>query len=680
MMLCLLLILVTTAGMICVPSADETAAPAAATDETTATAVTEPASQELTGKSSDDIVKMMGLGWDLGNQFDAAGGTKDDVLKHETSWGNPIVTKELIHAIAEAGFRTIRIPITWDREINNFDNYRINEAFLARVKQVVDYCYDENLIIIINMHHEPWLNVKNLDKGYYTVGIKLKAVWEQVAEYFAEYDQHLIFEGMNEPRMQGSTIEWSGNREAYGAINYLNQIFAETVRGNGKGHNSERCLMIPAYAASCSPTVMGAVQLPTYQGEVVSNLIASVHTYTPYDFCLQDTQTTFTPATDGQQIDSVFRGIRSVFLDEGIPVVIGETGATEKGNSEERVKWAEFMGRESKAYGVPIVLWDNGSNTHKGGESHAYINRSTCEWLYPEVIQSLFAGYESEQYGSALETKEDGNSYLGGSQIFYDSDGLTDVEQWNAAYITIAAKSTWFAEERKIGIVYTGSGEPKIILDSEAKKLWWMPVDISYRETIGDKKVAWFEYEDIKKVLDGYGLTDPADLRNLCVVATEGDITTYEIDVVGQPRISYMVCGENYFTGYSKEKVDNPDPAEWVFEGWYVDKKYTVPYTSETVINGDTTIYAKLRLKTEEERPAVTPEPEPTPTPEPTIAPTATPETIPENHEISPTPFSDDGDLTGTGNSKWMIVVAIALMMSILLIICIMVISKDRKN
>ena len=191
--------------------------------------------EELTGKTAAEVVNLMGIGWNIGNTFDATGGTG---AAHETNWGNPKVTKELIHTVSEAGFNVIRIPITWAQELNLADNYKIKDEFLARVKEVIDWCYEDNLFVIINVHHEGWLNIRNLDKEYRKVGVELEAVWAQIADYFADYDQHLIFEGMNEPRMAGSSVEWTGNKDAYQAVNYLIQVFAQTVRANGKGHNS----------------------------------------------------------------------------------------------------------------------------------------------------------------------------------------------------------------------------------------------------------------------------------------------------------------------------------------------------------------------------------------------------------------------------------------------------------
>ena len=639
---------------------------------------------ELTGKTSAEVVNLMGIGWNIGNTFDATGGSG---ASHETNWGNPKVTKELIHTVSEAGFNVIRIPITWAQEINASENYKIKDAFLERVKEVIDWCYEDNMFVIINVHHEFWVNIRNLDKEYRKVGVELEAVWAQIAEYFADYDQHLIFEGMNEPRMAGSSVEWTGNKDAYQAINYLNQVFAQTVRANGKGHNGERCLMIPGYAASSSSNIMEAVSIPSYDGKPVANIIASVHCYAPYNFCLQDSQMTFGNG-DAASVEAIFRSIKSVFLDNGIPTVIGETSATEKGNTEERVKWAECMGKLSQSYGIPIVIWDNGSDSKKGGESHAYINRRTLEWNYPTVVKGLFDGFASEERGSALKDNGgDGgeSTTITGDSIWKALGGATATKEWDSTYISMGAKATWFDADRSIAIVYTGTSEPKLILDSETKQQWWIPVEPTKRETLGDKKVIWYEYETLMSTLAEFGITDPTDLRNFMIVAVpaEGealDLTTHEIVVTGAPRLTYIVNGMRYYFGTNTP--DDPQLEDWVFLGWYTSKTYETKYEKGVEINSDATVYAMLRLKTDEERAAeITPTPEPTV--EPTAAPTATAdptEAVEPTKAAEPTQAPERPADEHPSTTGWWIIVAAGLVAMVIVCAIIMKVVKAKKK
>lgn len=362
--------------------------------------------EELTGLTAHEIVARMGLGWNLGNTFDATGGNKSNVYSQEQSWGNPKVDAALIHKVKEAGFDTIRIPVTWYRQLSKDGTYTINPAFLDRVKEVVDYAYAEGLFVIINMHHEEWLNCKTLDKDYEKIGVQLAAIWRQVADAFAEYDQHLLFEGMNEPRLKGSTYEWNGTPEGSKAVNYLNQVFVETVRTDAKGHNGERALLIPAYAASSNAVLMNRVVIPQLNGVQAENIVASVHSYTPYDFCLSDKSARFDlkDTSDTLSVDSVFYSIKSSFLDKGIPVVMTETGATNTNdNHDQRENWAYYMGTKAAAYGVPIVIWDNGAPGKSGGECHVWINRRGNDITpYPDLLDKLFEGAGSVAWGSGL--------------------------------------------------------------------------------------------------------------------------------------------------------------------------------------------------------------------------------------------------------------------------------------
>lgn len=362
--------------------------------------------EELTGLTAHEIVAQMGLGWNLGNTFDAMHGNQKNVYSQEQSWGNPKVEPELIHKVKEAGFNTIRIPVTWFTQLSNDGTYTINPAFLARVKEVVDYAYAEGLFVIINMHHEEWLNSPTLDKDFEQIGVQLEAIWRQIADYFAEYDQHLLFEGMNEPRMKGTSAEWNGTPEGSKAVNYLNQVFVNTIRTDAKGYNDERALLFPSYSASCSAVQMNRVEIPQWNGEQAKNIIASVHSYTPYDFCLSDNSASFklNDFSHTFSVDAVFYAIKSSFLEKGIPVVMTETGATNTNdNTEDRANWAYYMGVKAATYGVPIVIWDNGAYGTSGGECHVWINRRGNEITpIPTVLEKLFEGAASVEWGSGM--------------------------------------------------------------------------------------------------------------------------------------------------------------------------------------------------------------------------------------------------------------------------------------
>lgn len=294
---------------------------------------------------------------------------------------------------------------------------------MARVKEVVDYAYNQGLYVILNTMHEDFTENPSLNTDYVKVGEELSAIWKQIAEVFKDYDQHLIFESMNEPRQTNCGSEWSGSVDGFAAVNYLNQVFVNTIRINAKGYNDERCLMIPGYAASSGTGALNGISLPTYNGEVCNNLIVSVHSYTPYNFCLSDDSDTF-DENGAAAIDKVYEDIQSCFLDYGIAVVMGETGATNTGNNTaERAEWAKYFTSTSAKYGVPVCLWDNGNNDSVGGECHSYIDRRTGEWRteFASVIDGFINGYKDTEWN----TVEDGVSEdsTAGREIKYMANG-----------------------------------------------------------------------------------------------------------------------------------------------------------------------------------------------------------------------------------------------------------------
>lgn len=342
---------------------------------------------EIRDISSMELIGELVAGWNLGNTLDATGGNG---LSSETSWGNPETTKEMMDTVKAAGFNLIRIPITWARHLDINDE--IDPAWLDRVQQVVDFTIDENTYVIINLHHEEWNNTF-AEKKDETVE-KMKKVWSQIAERFKNYDEHLIFEGQNEPRKKGTNLEWTGgDEECWDFVNATNMAFVETVRASG-GNNAKRHLMIPGYCATSDPIGPTMIQLP----ENDDKIIVSVHAYTPYSFALADTPTgkfSSTRANATRDIDSLAEMLKTSYIDNNIAVIIGETGARNKDNLESRVDWAGYYTSTMRDAGVTCIWWDNGS-VSGSGENFGLLDRKTCTWYFPEIAEAFIAGAKGE--------------------------------------------------------------------------------------------------------------------------------------------------------------------------------------------------------------------------------------------------------------------------------------------
>ena len=336
--------------------------------------------------TSIDFVKELKLGWNLGNTLDAKGGMG---VTSENAWGNPVTKKEMILDIKEAGFNVIRIPVTWDGHLTADGNYTIHDKWLERVKEVVDYAYEEDMYVILNTHHEEWIfpSYENQE----AVTEQLIAVWTQIANYFKDYDEHLIFEGMNEPRMKGTPYEWNGgNQEGHDVVNALGQAFVETVRLSG-GNNLYRQLMVPGYAASSSVNALKAIKLPKDE-----YLILSVHAYLPYLMALDGGSTnTFDTSNlnDTKDIDELMTNLNDLFISKGIPVVIGEFGSRNKENLEDRVALAEYFVKAAQKYRIPCVWWDN-NQFNGNGENFGLYDRREKSWIYPEIVEAMKKGLE----------------------------------------------------------------------------------------------------------------------------------------------------------------------------------------------------------------------------------------------------------------------------------------------
>ena len=331
-------------------------------------------------RSSTEIVKDIKVGWNLGNTLDSYNTGKSG-LETEIGWGNPTTTEEMIKGVKNAGFNAIRIPVTWDEHI--YDGAISNE-WLNRVKDVVDYAYNNDMYVILNMHHDDYIWFNPTEAEYAGDSEKLKKIWQQIAETFKGYDDHLIFEGMNEPRSVGSAAEWLGGTAAERAIiNKYEQDFVDTVRASG-GNNADRTLIITSYAASAEDSAVNDITIPDD-----SNIIVSLHYYAPWRFA--DGQITTFGDSEKSELDAKFAKIKSKFIDKGIPVIIGEFGCVAKADDAVRADYYNYYIASAKANGIKCFVWDNGVATGTG--AYGLYNRRSCSWN-DTILAGIMKGAE----------------------------------------------------------------------------------------------------------------------------------------------------------------------------------------------------------------------------------------------------------------------------------------------
>ncbi|MGM0883630.1 MAG: cellulase family glycosylhydrolase [Bacillota bacterium] len=408
---------------------------------------------DFTQLNSSQVVFEMGAGWNLGNALDA----NVNGVPSETAWGNPVITKALIQKVKATGFKSIRIPVTYMKKIGSAPNYTIDSAYLARVKEVVDYAYSEGLFVIINIHHDGyhsttpntpsdnWLLPNASDQN--TIRDKFKKVWQQIANTFVDYNEHLIFESMNEV-FDGKT--YSGAQPdltIYSNINTLNQIFVDTVRQTG-GNNAARWLLIPGWNTNIDYTAGNngytGFALPTdnYRSSTIPSsekrIMISVHYYSPWDFAGEESGNitqwgaTATNAskksTWGQEdyLDAQLKSTYDKFVTQGYPVVIGEYGSIDKtafdsANNTYRAAFAKAVASTARKYSSVPVIWDNGGNGQYG---FGLFNRSTYAVTQQGIIDAIM---------SVMNTSKMKNVTTG---LYIDGIGRTtngsNAGQWSA--------------------------------------------------------------------------------------------------------------------------------------------------------------------------------------------------------------------------------------------------------
>jgi endoglucanase len=342
--------------------------------------------------TAQQVASQMRVGWNLGNTLEAICG--------ENAWGNPTTTQALINSVKAAGFNTIRIPVAWDCHTTNGV---IDPNWLARVKTVVDYCANNNMYIIVNIHWDGgWLD-NNINAGAQaSVNAKQRNYWTQIANYFKGYNERLLFASANEPPADDAN-------EMSILLSY-HQTFVDAVRATG-GNNSSRTLIIQGPSTNIDLTNSLMNTLPTDQ--IANRLMVEVHYYTPWQFCgltedaswgtmfyywgngFHSTTETSRNATWGEEseVERSLGLMKTKFVDRGIPVLIGEFGAIRRTNPSNvslhlasREYFNRYLVSSARSKGMIPVYWDNGAS------DFGIFNRNTASVSDQGVVNAIMQG------------------------------------------------------------------------------------------------------------------------------------------------------------------------------------------------------------------------------------------------------------------------------------------------
>jgi len=368
-----------------------------------------PLTDDFTITTATELNASIRIGWNLGNTLDAWGDrygfawlgdgvyANTSIAEMETAWVGHVATQGLINAVSDAGFNALRVPVTWFKATD--ENFIIREDWMARVKEVVNYGLENNMYVILNSHHDETI-FRFLDEYMDESLHAFEIIWQQIAETFRDYDERLIFQGLNEPRTPGSPAEWSGGTpEERANINIYNQLFVDTIRRTG-GNNTERVLMLTTHAASAESVAQRAFIMPYDSAE--DRIIVNLHIYSPWEFALRTGSSGVRDTWDASlsrdtnPIVTPLNLAYELFVSQGVPVAITETGALNRDNIDARAEWAEFFVSYARSLEIPIVWWDNGigwvtaANAWGGyDETFGLFDRITYEKIHPEIIFAL---------------------------------------------------------------------------------------------------------------------------------------------------------------------------------------------------------------------------------------------------------------------------------------------------
>ncbi len=346
-----------------------------------------------TGLTAVEFSKLLGVGWNLGNSLEAITVNNGVYSGNESSWGNPITSKQLIDSVKAAGFNAIRIPVSWSHMLDDQTTYKIKWAWKKRVEEVVKYATDNDMYAIINIHWDGgWMNhTDNAHKE--AINAKIDSLWRQIAIYFRDFDDHLIFAGTNEVGMENT---YGNPTTEYAAVqNSFNQTFVNTVRATG-GRNTYRFLAVQSYFTNIDYAINYMV-MPS--DATADRLMAEVHYYDPWEFCIKTDVpyvTVWSEATWGKEdwVDTQFGNMKSTFIDFGIPVLIGEYGVTYRSSLSgialenhlaSRNYYLHYVTGKAMADGLVPLYWDN------GGNGEALFNRSNGSMGNKDALNAIIS-------------------------------------------------------------------------------------------------------------------------------------------------------------------------------------------------------------------------------------------------------------------------------------------------
>src|ERR1035437_170410 len=318
-------------------------------------------------------VNAMQPGTNWGNTFDA---------DTETTWGAPVTTQAMIQGLADKGYKSLRLPVTWAKHMGAAPDYTIDAAWMDRIQQIVDWALGANLYVMVNMHHDSWEWLSAMGHDHDAVLARYQKGWTQIAARFKDYPNKLMFESINEPGFKDANGIDLDRPTMRTLLDEVNTAFFNIVRTSGGG-NATRPLVLPSVYTSADQADIDSLKA-TMAHLNDPNLIATVHYYGWYPFSVN---LGGSPQFDTPSINSVqvaFDTVYNTFVANGIPVITGEWGVLAGDHIErgEFLKYDEYTVQCMRSKEVTHMLWDTGG----------LYNRSSQTWNDPELAAVLTQG------------------------------------------------------------------------------------------------------------------------------------------------------------------------------------------------------------------------------------------------------------------------------------------------
>lgn len=439
--------------------------------------------------SIQDLNKKLGRGINMGNMFEAP---------TETEWGNPF-KDDYFERISQLGFTHVRIPIRWDiaARASQTEPYTINPAFLARIKYIIDKAYASKLYVIINMHHheEVFANPEKIKPRFISQ-------WEQIATFFKDYDQKLLFEVMNEPNTNLTPDLW-------------NTFFSDALKSIRKTNLTRAVLMGTANYGGLSG-------VPSLKIPDDKNIILTVHYYNPFNFTHQGAEWVGSEAQnwlgtvwedlalERNQVISEFDYLNTLAKQKNIPVHVGEFGAYSKADIESRVKWTTFLARWFEEQGFSWAYWEFSAGFGIYAPATQQYNTKLVDALIKNTMSSAKVLPSKILYQSDFSTND-------GWNLGVQTNSSATLSRNNSLNIDVktSSKDGWHVQLTKANIPILSKKRYLVSIKAKADK------DVSVTNYIGKNASPYNSYSGYsnltfstkeKEFAYTFVMNDPSDL------------------------------------------------------------------------------------------------------------------------------------------------------------------------